>query len=81
MSFDGNMTQLFRYNGNTAAAGVTGVARPARARGAVFGAGFLALTMLGGCAGNNAELAAKVNASYHTSFPANQPTVQLSSAF
>ena len=42
MSFDGNVT-ILGYNGNTAAAGVTGVARPARPRGAVFMAGFLGL--------------------------------------
>jgi hypothetical protein len=45
-------------------------------------AGLLAFTVLGGCAGNNAELASKMNASYHTRFPviAQQP-VQLSWGF
>ena len=47
----------------------------------VLVAGFLAFTALGGCAGNNAELASKVNASYHMSFPVTQQPVQLGSAF
>ena len=44
-------------------------------------AGFLAFTALGGCAGNNAELASKVNASYHTSFPVTAQPVDLSWGF
>jgi hypothetical protein len=45
-------------------------------------AGFLAFTALGGCAGNNAELTSKMNASYHTHFPSTvQQPVQLSAGF
>ena len=49
---------------------------------ALLMAGFLAFTVLGGCAGNNAELVSKMNASYHTRFPVtSQQPVQVSWGF
>jgi hypothetical protein len=72
MFFNGNATQPNGHKGNIAAAGVLKAAGPASARGykmhALLMAGFLALTAVGGCVGNDAELASKMTASYHTSF-------------
>jgi hypothetical protein len=81
MFFSGNATQPTGYKGNFGPAGGLDGVGSDRARRynthAFLVAGFLAFATLGGCAGNNnAELVAKINASYHTNFSTNaQPTL------
>ena len=86
MFFNGKATQPTGRKGKFGAVGVlegVGSGHARRFYAHVFlMAGFLAFSALGGCAGNNnAELATKVNASYHTNFSAHAQPVLLSSAF
>lgn len=86
MFFNGKTTQPTGCKGNFGAVGVLKGVEPGHARrfyAHVFlMAGFLAFSVLGGCAGNNnAELATKINTSYHTNFSAHAQPVLLSSAF